>query len=254
MQRLCVSFSIFICLLVPAFAQEVPGTLSGTIGDQSVEFPLDCRLWTNEQSLVFGAGDNGSGRDNNGDSYAMSYSYLRGANALTDMFVTINEVRFNLGPVFGSDDPTGGWIVDDDGARLSGAADNFGNPVAVDLVLDCAARPAAARGFSGQVTGVFDGISVDSPLFCGNWMPGGFSQAATEEGQLPYFEVAVYPNGTEGFVTATTQEHEYKWPVAPLTGTAFEATEDIVAFSAELIERVSGREYAVNLQFDCSDR
>lgn len=254
MRQLCVSFAIFISFVTPASAQDVPGILSGTIGDQSVEFPLDCRLWSNEQSLVFGAGDNGGGRDNNGDGYAMSYSYLHGANVLTDMFVTINDVRFNLGPVFGSDDPTGGWVVDDNGARLSGLADNFGNPIDVDLVLDCAARPAAERGFTGQVTGMIDGINVNSPLFCGNWMPGGFSQAATEEGQLPYIEVFAYPNGTEGSIIATTTEREYKLPVSPLTGTAFETNEDTVAFSAELIERSSGREYGVELSFDCTDR
>lgn len=254
MRQIITTFSIFSCLGLPLSAQEVPGVLSGTIGDQQIEFSLDCRLWNNSQSMVFGAGDGGSGRDSSGDGFAMSYSYLNGPNQLTDMFVTINQTRFNLGPVYGSDDPTGGWVIGEDKARLDGSADNFGNPVNVDLVLDCATRTAAERGYVGSVVGVFDGQSVNSPLFCGNWMPGGFLQAATEEGETPAVELVVFPSGTEGSVTVKTSERDYQWPVMPIAGTEFDVTEDTVSFAAALTERNTGREYDVDLTFECAGR
>lgn len=245
---------ILTCITQTAIAQEAPGNLSGTIDGISVDFPLDCRSWGNEQSMVFGADDGRSGRDQGGDGFAMNYSFLRGPDVLTDMFVTLQDTRFNLGPVFGSDDATGGWDIDENGARLTGVADNFGKPIDVDLVLDCAPRSDVARGFTGTVTGVLDGQSVDVALFCGNWNAGGFLEATTPDSAVPFLELVVFPNGTDGSVTAKTDDRDYQLAVMPIAGTEFETTDDTVSLTADMVERGTQRAYQVDLTFDCSER
>lgn len=251
MKKLLAVLSAFFIGTFHVDAQETPGVLSGTIGGQPIEIPLDCSLWSSDQSQVYAAGDNRSGRDRNGDSFAISYSFLRDAEVLTGMFVTIDQTRYNLGPVFGSDDATGGWVIDENSARLAGRADNFGNPVSVELVLDCAKRSAAERGFTGLVAGTFDGQEVESSLSCRNWKQGSFIAADTDDGVVPRVELTVFPNGVQGTVQVKTAEKTYQWVVAPIAGTKFKSTPDTVIFAADLNESNTGREYSVELAFFC---
>lgn len=125
-----------LCLSQPALAQQMTGTLDG----QTVDMALDCSKWDDPNPKVFAEGDRGTFTDRNGDGVGMMLHYFPDARVVAGMYVTLGDTRFNLGPAMGSPDNTTGWEFDADTAMLSGIADNEGDPVDVDLVVDCTDR------------------------------------------------------------------------------------------------------------------
>lgn len=236
-----------------AQTQPVPGQAEGTVDGVPFSVPLDCSGWQNEiQRMASSAGDDRRNSDENGDGYVFSFSYLLPADrANGTLVVDGRELLINPGPRPGPDAPA--WVVDDDSARFSGPT--FGQDSAqVEVTVDCAPREAAARGFTGRVTGEIDGKTVDEALFCGGWDGATAIEARTDDAAAATAELFVIRESGEGTIEIEAEGELYRLVAAPIAGTEFDVTEDRVRFSQELTSRQTGESYTADLTFDCTGR
>ena len=244
---------LFILLPDPALARDppVPGEARGTVDGEPFRVPLDCSGWNADQRMVYSADDGRGLGDENGDGISLVFSHFAPASATNGTLVIDGrDVTLNAGFNRGPDAPS--WEVSEEGASFSGPSLGI-DSAEVEISIDCAPRDAAARGFTGRVSGEIDGNTINEPLFCGAWNGPQAIEARTEDAD-PRVELFVIRDSGQGTVEVEIGAETYRLVAAPIAGTEFGLSEDRVTFVADLTRRQSGDSYTVDLTFDCTER
>lgn len=235
-----------------AEAETFPGRASGSIGDRSFDFELDCKGWQGEDRMVFAAGDERNGSDTNGDGVALSFNHFAPMDT-TNVQLTLDGQVLYMGSGLVRPEGAPVWDVGDDSAHWHGDVPTVAGMVMADVTINCAPREAADRGLTGRVFGTFGDLAIDRPLSCASWGTDTV-EIATEAASLPRLEASYLAAMEGGSLVVTTDERSYQIVAARIAKTEFEVTPDALRFAHEVRDRQTGAMIPVDLTFDCANR